>query len=82
MVVPPTCDILKIGCSCKSFSSLNNSRAEYDRAILDAHGSSGMTANYALDYVQRRRPWLLLIENVPGLFHGFQRKDPFTKRVT
>ena len=71
-VVPvPSCDILLVGFSCKSFSALRNpSDRKYEHAIVEGIGSSGKTANYALQYVQKHRPKILLIENVVGLFKG------------
>eukprot|EP00971_Amphidinium_carterae_P349294 6490945-Amphidinium_carterae.1 len=74
-MAPPFCTVMEVGFSCKSFSALNNNRAEFSRGIFNIAGSSGLTAKYAMEFVKHRLPAILLIENVPGLFAGYIRND-------
>ena len=71
----PGCDVVYIGFSCKSFSALNNDRSSHDNAIENATGSSGETAQFALDYLAKHRPLIALLENVPGLCKGFKSRS-------
>lgn len=75
----PQCDILTVGFSCKTFSSLRARGGEsIDRVVLEGKGSSGATCAYALDFVGRFRPGVLIIENVVGLFKGYLKRDAVT----
>ena len=63
------------GFSCKNFSPLNPDRQQFDDAIKTGKGSSGQTAKYAVSYLEKHKPLLVLIENVPGLCKGFTKRD-------
>ena len=72
VVTVPTCDVLSLGFSCKNVSSLRGHDEEnYDHAVLEGSGTSGSTCQYALAYIERHRPAVVLIENVAGLFKGY-----------
>ena len=70
---PPACDILNVGFSCKSLSVLNNKNRDgvHDAAIAEGRGCSGETARYALAYILKARPAVVLIENVPQIAKGY-----------
>ena len=70
-MAPPAADFLTVGFSCKCFSSLNQNKDEFSTAILDKRGTSGETADFALAYIKKHKPRILLLENVPGLATGF-----------
>ena len=74
-VEPPGCDMVFIGFSCRCFSALNNSSSEFEHAIEDESGSSGQTAADGLSYVRKKKPAVVIIENVPGLATGYYCKD-------
>jgi site-specific DNA-cytosine methylase len=72
----PRCDIVYVGFSCKTFSFLNQNRAnsEYANALRDRAGSSGKTFGGLVEYVRVHRPVLIIMENVPSLVAGQQGK--------
>jgi hypothetical protein len=74
---PPACDVLNVGFSCKSFSLLNNKNRDgvHDAAIAEGRGCSGETARYALAYIRKVRPPVVLIENVPQLAKGYYQQE-------
>ena len=75
----PRCDILSLGSSCKDFSSMRDpARGTTARAVLTGSGSSGSTMRYAMAYIGRHLPAVLLLENVPGLLKGFMKRDAVT----
>jgi site-specific DNA-cytosine methylase len=75
-VTIPRCDIVYVGFSCKTFSFLNQNRAnsEYANALRDRTGSSGKTFGGLVEYVRVHRPTLIIMENVPSLVAGQQGK--------
>ena len=74
---PPACDFLNVGFSCKCFSPLNNNNRDgaHDDAIAEGRGSSGETAQYALSYIKKVLPFVILIENIPQLAKGYYQQE-------
>ena len=78
---PPDADLIKIGFSCKCFSSLNNSRHDFDQDIMTPRGSSGQTAQYSLQFLAQKKPSVVLLENVPGLCRGYMHLNQITQTL-
>ncbi|KAI0339611.1 hypothetical protein BDW22DRAFT_1335785 [Trametopsis cervina] len=57
--VPGDVDLLIAGTSCVDYSNLNNEKQD-----IDGHGESGRTFRGMLDWVDKHRPPLVLLENV------------------
>ena len=59
----PGCDVLIAGTSCKTFSALNASQ----KSSEDMSSSSGSTLHALLMFVDRRKPLLVIAENVMNM---------------
>ena len=72
----PSCDVLTVGFSCRDLSLLRDPRHGSSRRIIrDVAGPSGTTWQYAIKYISKCKPRIILLENVPGLLAGFIQKD-------
>ncbi|KAG4436407.1 hypothetical protein IFR05_008100 [Cadophora sp. M221] len=76
--VPRDLDLLVAGFACDDFSILNTKRK-----TLDAKGESGDTFYATLEYIDRYRPKMVILENVIGApwIHAKLRKKKGTKEV-
>ena len=55
------------GFSCKSVSSLNLSRSQYQQSCAMEEGETGITFGGVRKYLLSRMPYMFLLENVVGL---------------
>ena len=69
----PEAHIAFLGFACKSLSSMNPHRADFGDAIKNKRGSSGETADLAVEFLKKFHPPIALLENVPGLLTGYRR---------
>ena len=78
----PHCDVLSVGSSCTDFSSLRRRKegTNIERDVEHCRGSSGSTLHFAMTYIDKHRPRVLLFENVKGLRKGLWQKDAVTWR--
>lgn len=72
--VPGDVDLLVAGTSCVDYSNLNNEKQD-----IDGHGESGRTFRGMLDWVDKHRPPLVVLENVcsapwPKVVEYFRQK--------
>ncbi len=74
-VVVPRCDLLMAGFSCKSRSRANNSSSLNKHCVRSQQKETGLTFLYIQDYVQRKHPSVVLLENVVELAEGGDESD-------
>ena len=72
----PGVDILIAGFVCKSVSMQNERRGKAKNCIRNASGLTGVTFKGIVDYVNAKRPAVVILENVQGLMMGNQRRKP------
>ena len=56
--------VLLAGFVCKNKSKNNNQRGKYKNSIVNDEGETAETLKYLLQYVQKKQPAVLILENV------------------
>ena len=63
----PAVDILVAGFSCKSRAKTNNSRSAHKGCVRGGTSETGLTFNYVCNYILRKKPMYVMLENVTTL---------------
>ena len=71
----PAVDMVFAGFSCKSRSKANNSRSAFKHCVQSGTGETGTTFGYVQQYLERKRPRFVFLENVEELAEGGQDSD-------
>ncbi len=72
----PAVDLFVAGFSCTSVSSENGQRAQHKECVEKGTGLTGITWTGVHQYTQRRRPNIIVCENVAGLARSNQGMEP------
>ena len=79
--IVPEVDIFIAGFVCKSVSMQNKRRGKAKNCIRKSSGLTGITFKGIVEYVNAKKPAVVILENVKGLMIGNQRRKPVINDV-